>query len=67
MTVQVFRCIRGLTTDTNLSVYIDSYLTNIGLANQPIASSAISIPQTPTNTPLKRCKFLSWSDKYVFT
>jgi hypothetical protein len=54
MTVQVFGCIRGLTTDANLSVYIDSYLMNIGLANQPTASSAISMPQTPTNTPSKR-------------
>jgi hypothetical protein len=54
MTVQVFRYIRGLTTDANLLVYIDSYLRNIGSTNQPIALSAVSTPQTLTNTPLKR-------------
>jgi hypothetical protein len=67
MTVQVFGCIRGLTTDTNLSVYINSYLMNIGLANQPTALSVISMPRTLTNTPSKRRKFLPWSDKYGFT
>jgi hypothetical protein len=64
-TVQVFGSVKGLTMDGFLSIYIDSYLTNIVMTNQPTTLTASLMPVTPSNTPSKRCKFLPRSEKYV--